>query len=98
MPISKQGSGYFLPLPPNKAIENYEFQHAHKAAMGAFTDKARDALAKAVEKNKPTVVMDDRTMDIKYYEEYVHVSAQRVGLPCGNFDRKVLASRLEPSL
>jgi hypothetical protein len=89
-------AGYFLPLASNKAIENYEPQHAHKASKGAFSDEARDALATAVKSKKATVVMDNFTMEIKYYPEYVHVIANNSGrLPCGNFNRDILASRLE---
>ncbi len=88
--------GYFLPITSNKSIENYEPRHAHNAAKGAFSDEARDALAKAVSDGKTSVKMDDHTMQIKRYTDYVHVvSTTPGGLPCGNFDRKTLASRLE---
>ena len=95
MATTKTNAGYFLPIPSNKSIENYDPHRNASAAKGAFSDEARDALAKAVEDRKTSVQMDDHVMWIRYYTDYIHVVSKAPGgLPCGNFDRKVLASRL----
>lgn len=89
-------SGFFLPIESNKNIENYEPRPALKAAKGAFSDEARDALAVAVSKHKDTALMDNHTMEIKYYESYVYVVARNTGkLPAGTFNKELLQKRLE---
>jgi hypothetical protein len=83
----------FKPLAPNSAIENYQARST--AAKGVFTDEARDELAKAVKQEKPTVVMDKWLMYIDYRSDHVYIVADNgPGLPCGTFNRKDLARRL----
>lgn len=85
----------FKPLESNKSIENYEARSSpHK---GAFTEQARDALARAVDEKRKLVSMDDIMMTIIYREVDVFIrpdSAMRF-LPCGVFDYETLRDRLK---
>ena len=95
---TETNKGYFLPIDSNKSIENFQPRYAHNAAKGAFSEEARDALALAVSKKQRTVLMDGNPMTVLYYKDYVHVVASNSAkLPCGNFDKKILAGRLEES-
>ena len=82
----------FVPLESTPELE--KSGPIREAYKGAFSEGARDALALAVSEHKRTVVMDRRTMNIRYYSERVFVQPQGAGLPCGSFSKEELARRI----
>lgn len=88
-------TNYFNAIPSNKSIENHDPHRNSNAAKGAFTDEARDQLAKAVQEDATTVTMDEHTMEIRYFDTYVAVTAiNHERLPHGTFDLETLRRRV----